>query len=224
MFTIFIADDQKLFLQGLKVIIDSEDDMKVVGTAENGLEALEKIRKVNPNIVLMDIRMPIMSGIECTKRLRVEFPDLIIIILTTFHEEEYLIEGLMLGANGYLLKGIEFNELLTSIRKAAIGQLTIPVEIAQKLALRLRDSYKTMKDSDTIIDDLQTQLHVEFTPREKEILNLLLTGKTNRQIAEALFISPGTVKNYLSFIYQKLNVNKRIEVIQLVEEIAAKAP
>jgi DNA-binding NarL/FixJ family response regulator len=214
---IFIADDQTLMREGLQIIIDLEEDMEVIGTAGNGQEALDQIRKISPDIVLMDVKMPVMDGIECTKQLKKEFPSMIILILTTFPDEKFIIEGLGLGANGFLIKGINYENLITSIRKAAQGQLMIPAEVASKLAAKLHEFYSTNSFEGKLKELKDKNIHL--TDRENDIVKLLAEGLSNRLIANRLFLSEGTVKNYISEIYQKLNVKNRQEAIQFIKNL-----
>jgi DNA-binding NarL/FixJ family response regulator len=161
---IFIADDEALFRNAIELIINSEEDMEVIGTAENGLEAIQKIEQLQPHIVLLDIQMPVMNGIECTRRIRAQFPDMHILILTTFNEEDYIIEGLAYGANGYLLKGIDFKKLIQTIRDAMNGQYLLPTEVAGKLA-----KYLLNNKSSGIDNELPSFIRADsnFTSREK---------------------------------------------------------
>lgn len=221
MYKIFIVDDQTLLRNGLEIIINKEQDMKVSGTAGNGAEAFEKIKESIPDVVLMDIRMPIMDGIECTKLLRNHYPEMIILILTTFNEEDYIIEGLANGANGFLLKGIDFQQLVQSIRQAIKGQLMLPAEVAQKLALRLKtsSSKSPQKQFEDVLEQFERSSNTPFTLREKEIMQYLIEGYPNKKISETIFISEGTVKNYVSDIYRKLDVKNRSEAIQFLKQL-----
>ncbi|WP_102347585.1 response regulator transcription factor [Bacillus sp. Marseille-P3661] len=214
---IFIADDQTLMREGLQIIINLEEDMEVIGTASNGQETLEQVRKLPPDIVLMDVKMPIMDGIECTKRLKKEFPHMIILILTTFPDEKFIIEGLGSGANGFFIKGINYENLITSIRKAAQGQLMIPAEVASKLAAKLHEYYN-INSFETKLQQLK-DMNIHLTDREYDIIKLLSEGLSNRLIANRLYLSEGTVKNYISEIYQKLNVKNRQEALQYIKNL-----
>jgi len=206
--------------EGLQIVIDLEDDMEVVGTADNGVDAYEKIISLQPDIVLMDIQMPRMNGIECIKLVKQKCPEITILILTTFNEEDYIVEGLVNGANGFLLKGIDFENLITSIRNAAKGNLLIPAEVAIKLANRLHNMYTN--NSSEKMKQIQTHLEAEnifLTEREVSIIKLIMEGLSNRRIAEKIFISEGTVKNYASEIYRKFNVKNRTELLEYIESL-----
>lgn len=211
MIKILIADDQTLMREGLRTILDLEEDMQVIGTTENGLEAYEMVAKFQPDIVLMDIKMPVMDGIESTKKIKKDYPATLILILTTFAEDEYIVEGLSNGASGFLLKDMPGDKLIATIRDAAIGQIMLPAVIAAKLAARL--SHFSSQAQHTIHTERLKQQGVELSEREKEIAALMLQGMNNRQIAKTLYISEGTVKNYVSMIYAKIGTNERSKAI-----------
>jgi DNA-binding NarL/FixJ family response regulator len=208
---VFIADDEELFRTGIEIVINAEEDMKVIGTAKNGLEAVQKLQIQSADIALIDIKMPVMNGIECIKKLRELGLSLPILILTTFNEEDYVIEGLAHGANGYLLKGINFNKLIKAIRNVADGQHLISPDVARKLANYLLERNSSKNES-----NLPSSLFssTRFSPREKDVLQLLMQRLSNQEIAAKLFVSEGTVKNYLTTIYDKLQVKNRREAIQ----------
>lgn len=205
---------------GLQIVIDLEEDMEVVGTAANGMDAYERIISLKPDIVLMDIQMPGMNGIECIKLVKQKCPEIIILILTTFNEEDYIIEGLANGANGFLLKGIDFENLISSIHNAAKGNLLIPAEVAIKLANHLHNVYANNAAAkiEKVLPHLESK-NIYLTEREISILKLMIDGLNNRQIAEKVFISEGTVKNYASEIYRKFNVKNRTELLAYINEI-----
>jgi DNA-binding NarL/FixJ family response regulator len=214
MIDVFIAEDEDLIRNGLKIVINKESDMRVVGTATNGLEVLQKITEASPSLILMDIQMPIMDGIECIKRIREVNNKVVIIILTTFNDEKYIIEGIAHGANGYLIKRPDFQKLIPTIRDAMSGDYILPAEVASKLVHYVFNNERHSRKK-TIPASFTQGL--DFTNREQEILNLLLQRLTNREISESLFISEGTIKNYLTTIYEKLGVKNRHEAIQLLE-------
>ncbi|MFT9850268.1 response regulator [Aneurinibacillus sp. REN35] len=217
MIKILIADDQTLMREGLRTILDLEDDMQVIGTTENGLEAYEMVAKFQPDIVLMDIKMPVMDGIESTKKIKKDYPATLILILTTFAEDEYIVEGLSNGASGFLLKDMPGDKLIATIRDAAIGQIMLPAVIAAKLAARL--SHFSSQAQHTIHTERLKQQGVELSDREKEIAALMLQGMNNRQIAKTLYISEGTVKNYVSMIYAKIGTNERSKAIVYLKDL-----
>ncbi|AEI38988.1 response regulator transcription factor [Paenibacillus mucilaginosus] len=214
--TIVLADDQTLMRDGLHTILTLEDDLEVVGTAENGQQALELVEQLRPNLVLMDIQMPVMNGIESTKRIKKQFPETIILILTTFAEDDYIVEGLANGASGFLLKDMPGDKLIQSIRDCVKGQLMMPAVIASKLAARL-SSASAAATAEFDPKRLKSE-GISFTEREKNIISLMMEGKNNRQIAGLLFMSEGTVKNYVSMIYNKIGTNDRTKAILALKE------
>ncbi len=211
--TVFIADDDDFFRTGIELVINSEEDMKVIGASANGIDALHKIGLLQPDIVLMDIKMPKMNGIECIKKLKELYPDILILILTTFNEEDFIIEGLVNGANGYLIKGIDFYRLLNTIRDCYKGHYLLPVEVATKLAKFVLEKVSNEKKA-----ELPEYIYSSnsFTKKEQEILKLLIKRLTNKEISMKLYISEGTLKNYLTTIYQKLGVTNRHEAIAIL--------
>lgn len=201
MITILIADDQMLIREGLKTIIDLEDDMHTVAVASNGEEAVALTKLHRPQLVLMDIQMPIMDGITALKAIKQQFPDTFILILSTFLEESYIVSGLANGASGYLLKDMDTDKMLDSIRDTVQGQFILPSAVAVKLIAKLSQT-----------NTKQTE-KVEFTQRELEIAKLIVEGKSNKEIAVDLYIAEGTVRNYVSNLYSKLEVMDRVQAI-----------
>ncbi|GEN34187.1 response regulator transcription factor [Aneurinibacillus danicus] len=222
MITILIADDQTLMREGLKTILDLENDMRVIGTAENGQQAYEMVREHKPDIVLMDIKMPVMDGIESTKKIKKDFPHTLILILTTFAEDEYIVEGMANGASGFLLKDMPGDKLIASIRDAVKGQMMMPAVIAAKLAARL--SHVSFQTRSSIHVERLKQQGIGLSEREREVAVLMLQGMSNRQIAKTLFISEGTVKNYISMIYAKIGTNERSKAILYLKELGVEHP
>lgn len=208
---ILVADDQTLMRDGLKTIFELEDDMEVVGMAENGMQAYEMAGRLCPDIVLMDIRMPVMDGVESTRLIKKNYPSTIVIMLTTFDDDEYIIHALRFGANGYLLKDIQGNKLIEAVRDSASGNILIPSNIAAKLAARLSrmPPEQNHQDKGTIS---------EFSGREMEIARLMVKGYNNRQIASVLYITEGTAKNYISSIYSKIGTSDRTNAVILLKE------
>lgn len=216
---IFIADDDDFFRNAIELLIQGEQDMEVVGSAANGLEVIEKLREdiTLPDIVLIDIKMPRMNGIECIQQLRQRHPDLLLIILTTFNEEEFIIEGLISGANGYVIKGIDFRLLLQTIRDLSKGQYILPIEVATKLATYTMEKLGIAKHK---VIPSWIQSGTSFTVREQELIQLLLQRYSNREMARKLHLNEGTLRNYLSTLYNKLEVRNRYEAIAKLTEPA----
>lgn len=209
---VFIADDDSFFLSAMQLIFQEEDDMEVVGTAEDGAEALQKIRHLQPDLVLMDIKMPKMNGIEAIKQLKCDHHEMLIIIFSTFNDDEFIIEGLANGASGYLIKGIDIQKLLATIRNISNGQYTLPVEVATKLAkFTLSQINKEKKALPAHLTTSNT-----FTNKEHEVMELLAQRYSHKEIAQKLYISEGTLRNYMTIIYGKLGVKNRGEAIELL--------
>ncbi len=212
MLKILIADDQALMRDGLQTILQLEHDIEVIATAENGEEACRLVAIHDPDLVLMDIRMPVMNGIEAVKKLRDESPHTKVLVLTTFDEDEYIIEALASGAVGFLLKDIPTEKLLQAIRDAAQGELMLPSSIAVKLAAKLASpspapgKFPSSRSRERTMD-------LKFTNREMSIIALMVEGRTNKEIAQLLFMSEGTVKNYISSIYDKIGTNDRTQAV-----------
>ncbi|WP_052953960.1 response regulator transcription factor [Clostridium sp. C8] len=213
---VMITDDQRLMREGLKNILDLEDDLTVVQLCENGKDTLEKLPSVRPDVILMDIRMPIMDGVECTRIIKQQYPEVKILILTTFDDDEFIIDALKNGAVGYILKDLSSEKLVSSIRDAYKGNSIMQPEIAAKVISHISESinysdFKSMnKDSQEIsIISKEVNTKLKLTNREREILNLVGEGMSNTEIAKKLYISVGTVKNYISNLYSKLEVEDR---------------
>jgi DNA-binding NarL/FixJ family response regulator len=217
MIRIVIADDQTLMRDGLHTILSLEADMEVTGLAENGLQAHELVGQLQPDLVLMDIQMPVLNGIEGTKRIKQDYPQTLVLILTTFAEDEYIIEGLANGASGFLLKDMPGDRLIQSIRDCVKGQLMMPAIIASKLAARLSFA-SSASQANLDVNRLKSE-GVHFTEREKTIILLMIENHNNRQIAGLLFMSEGTVKNYISMIYNKIGTNERSKAIAALKEL-----
>lgn len=202
--TILLVDDQRLMRDGLRTLLELEEDLAVVGEAGTGEEALARYAELEPDIVLMDVRMPGMDGVEATRRLHSQWPEVKIIILTTFDEDEYIFEGLRAGARGYLLKAVSGDELATAIRKVAVGQALIDPAVTRKVVdafARLAPPMRT----------INAGLAEPLSEREQEILKWMATGLTNREIAERLYLAEGTVKNYVTSLLSKIGVRDRTQ-------------
>ncbi len=207
---IIIADDQRLMREGLKTILGLEEDMSVLGTAANGEEALELCRKLSPDIVLMDIRMPVVDGVEATSLITKEGLAAKVIVVTTFDDDELIIKALKAGAKTYLLKDLPSEKLLAVIRASHSGDIMLQPEIAAKLVSSAGRAETLADENDRIINDSET-----LTTREKDILRLMTEGLGNGEIASRLFLSEGTVKNQVSVIYSKLGTSDRTQAVLL---------
>ncbi|MDD4295918.1 MAG: response regulator transcription factor [Ruminiclostridium sp.] len=206
---ILLADDQKLFYSGLKTVLDLEKDLEVVGTAENGEEVITMAASLNPDVILLDIRMPVMNGVQCIKTIKSMLHEVKIIMLTTFDDEAYILDALANGANGYLLKDIEVEKLLEAIHDVYADKMIIPPDVAEKLAFAL-SRIKTAPPS--------SKLFSELSEREREIARMMVQGFTSRQISSALYISEGTVRNYISTIYDKIEIHDRTKAVLFLKE------
>jgi DNA-binding NarL/FixJ family response regulator len=214
--SILIVDDQHLFAESLKTFITNyADDLEVVGIAGNGKQALTMALELKPQIVLMDVHMPVMNGVEATKALVRKHEGIRVIMLSTYDEDEYVSQALRHGASGYLLKDISPTELIASIRALRSGVMQISPQIAAKLIQGLHD------DSRPTMQKIAEQFEWfdSLTKREREIFALIATGYDNEQIADKLCIAEQTVRNHVSIIYSKLNVQDRFQIIQLANKI-----
>ncbi len=211
MIRILVADDQSLIRDGLKTVLDLEEGIKVVGTARDGKETLESARYLQPDVILLDIRMPSVNGVDCVKQMRQAGLTSKVLMLTTFDDEEYILEALANGANGYLLKDIEMDKLVEAIRDAAAGKMILPPSVAAKLANGLTKLYSRRTD-----ENLAAALNL--TEREAKIASMMVQGFTNRQIATALHISEGTVRNYISGVYGKIGIADRTQAVLFLKE------
>ncbi len=216
---VILADDQVLFVESLRAVLETRaDDIRVVGVAYNGREAIERVRRERAEVVLMDARMPVMNGVEATRVIRAELPAVQIIMLTTFDDDEYVHEAIKWGAAGYLLKDIPPEELINAIRAVQSGS----VLIASSVARRLVEEISELKGAPTHRRDpseYEPEWFKGLTKREREVLVLLAEGWDNRRIAARLFIAEQTVKNHVSIIYSKLGVHDRIQALQLASRL-----
>jgi DNA-binding NarL/FixJ family response regulator len=197
---ILLVDDQSIIRQGLKALLELEPDMVVVGDAENGQVAIESVNALAPDVVVLDLRMPIMDGIATTTALRQSHPTLPILILTTFDDQEYVTQALRSGASGYLLKDTPSEELAQAIRAVHKGYTQFGPGIMQK----------AIAPASPIAPEIPPGF-AELTPRERQVLRLIAQGASNREIAEFLYLSEGTVKNHVTSILGRLNVRDRTQ-------------
>ena len=210
---ILIVDDDPLILFMLEKIIQRQPDLNVMGTAHNGNEALAFLHDSQPDVILLDIEMPHMNGIECLQIIRRRYPAITVILLTSFAEEHYVIEGLANGAQSYLLKTMSFANLDQYIRDAFNGSFSMPTQIATKLAAFLQQKKDVHEKS---LNPLFFQTF-HLTNSEQQIVTLLIKRLSNPEIATQLRIQTGTVRNHLVAIFAKLNVQNRKEAVALIE-------
>lgn len=207
MIKVMIADDQELIRESLKIVLSVEKDMEVVGTAKDGNEVMKLVGKLKPDVILMDIRMPQMDGVECTQKVKEKYPNISIIILTTFDDDEYIYGALKYGASGYLLKGISMKELAGAIRTVHGGHAMINPDITNKV-VRL---FNQMAQGNFAIQVKEEQTD-ELTSAEWKVIQKIGCGLSNKEIAAALLLSEGTVRNYLSSILSKLGLRDRTQL------------
>ena len=212
---VLIVDDQQIIQQGLAVILSYQPGLAVVGTAANGRDALTQCLLTRPDVVLMDVRMPIMDGVEATAQLHQQLPATRVLILTTFDDEEYAIAALKAGASGYLLKDIPGEELAGAIRAVYHGIYQLDPNVGSKLIMGLSSSQASTPTSPplqtTPSPTSPTERRLDLSERELEILRLVARGATNREIAETLVITEGTVKNHVSNILSRLGLRDRTQ-------------
>lgn len=204
MIKVLLVDDQGLIRQGLRVLLELEPDLEIVGEAENGEQAINLVAKFQPDVVLLDIRMPIMDGVAATREIQKRFAKTKILVLTTFDDDEYVSAALQNGAMGYLLKDTPSEELAVAIRAVYKGYTQLGPGIVKKLLTQFSSGILTQ--SPPVPSSL-----AELTPREKEVLRLIATGASNREIAQQLYISEGTVKNHVTNILNRLNLRDRTQ-------------
>lgn len=207
MIKVLIADDQELIRQSLQIVLNTKEDMQVTGTAADGQEVIQCIRKEVPDVILMDIRMPKMDGVQCTKIIKENYPQVKIIILTTFDDDEFVYNALKFGASGYLLKGVSMDELAEAIRTVHSGRAMINPDIATKVV----KLFSQMAKADYSIQ-VEEQNQAELTKTEWKIIEQVKCGASNREVAEKLSLSEGTVRNYLSTILNKLELRDRTQL------------
>ena len=198
MIRLLLVDDQNLIRQGLKALLELEPDLCVVGEAENGVMAIEYVRTLAPNVVLMDIRMPVMDGVTATREICQQFPLVNVLVLTTFDDDTYVSAAIANGAKGYLLKDTPSEEIAAAIRAVDRGYTHLAPGMLAKVMSQQAPA--------TIPPEL-----TELTPRELEVLKLIAKGASNREIAQQLYISEGTVKNHVTNLLNRLNLRDRTQ-------------
>ena len=206
MIKLLLADDQDILTEGLKLILGNEEDIEIVGTANNGKKAYELCRIRKPDLVLMDIQMPEVNGVEATAMIKKDFPQTKIIVLTTFNDDEYIYDALKNGASGYLLKDTSPTDILKAVRTVYKGGALIQSEVAVKVIDKFSQLAK-----DTVDKHIDPKVEL-LTDREIEICRLIAEGKNNKEMADELFLSQGTVKNHITKILIKLDLRDRTQL------------
>jgi DNA-binding NarL/FixJ family response regulator len=209
---VLLVDDQALFRGGLRALLSTQPEIEIAGEAANGDEALQRVKTLKPEVVLMDLRMPVLSGVAATSRIRAAAPDCAVIVLTTFDDEEEVFEALRAGAVGYLLKDVPLDRLVEAIRAAARGESFLQPSIAAKVVAEFtRLSQARPPALDNLLEPLSN--------REREVLRQLASGKSNKEIASALDIAEGTVKNHMTNVLGKLGVLDRTQAALKAREL-----
>lgn len=204
---VLLADDHAILRSGVRLLLEAEPNIEVVGEALDGNQALALVEQLNPDVVLMDIAMPGMDGLEATRRLKAQWPEVAVLVLTMHRSEEYFFEMLKLGASGYLLKGAQPEELINAVQTVARGEIFLYPSMAGKL---VRD-YISRAGGDSTLDPA-------LSPRENEILRLLVDGFDTKEIAEKLVVSISTVHTHRNNLMRKLGLNSRRELIQYARQ------
>jgi DNA-binding NarL/FixJ family response regulator len=210
---VLIADDHYLVRDGLHRMLSRTPDLEVIGDASNGREAVELCRHLSPDLVLMDVRMPKMDGLEATRTIKAEQPNVRVLVVTTYENPDYLLEALKAGAAGYVLKDAPKEQLLNSVRRVLEGEFPLNQELAAELIQRLAREAGESTQSPPVQDRRVAAPVEDLTPRELEVLGLLAQGKTNPAIAEDLVISRATVKVHVERIIRKLGVSDRTQAV-----------
>ncbi len=208
---VLVVDDQIDLAEEISEILRTDEELTVTGIACDGFDALEKIAKETPDVVLLDIRMPNMNGVVATSRIKAQYPDVKVLILTTFDDSDYILNAINNGANGYLLKDVGGNALISAIKNANEGDTILPAKIAR----RITDAAKHVAAD----REIKLMRAFKMSEREVEIALMMYEGFTNRQISAALKLSEGTTRNYVSTIYEKTKTENRAEAVQTIKGI-----
>jgi DNA-binding NarL/FixJ family response regulator len=206
---IVLVDDHEVVRQGLKTLIDSQDDLDVVGEAGDVDNAIRQVGYHSPDVVVMDVRLPDGTGVEACREIRSRWPEVKVLMLTSYADEEALVSSIMAGASGYVLKRIDSTDLVDAVRRVGKGESLLDPNLTDRLFARIRG------------DEPDDPLLARLSPQERKILDLIAEGKTNRQIAEELFLAEKTVKNYVSNLLSKLEMSRRSEAAAYAARLQA---
>jgi len=205
MITVLICDDQDIVREGLELILGTDTEIRVVGVASDGAEAIELTEQLKPHIVLMDLKMPILNGIHATREIRNRFPEIYVLVLTTYDNDEWVFDAIRAGASGYVLKDTPRERLIECVKETATGKTPVDPTIAGKLFDHIADTHVTP----------DTTVFETLSDREKDILKLIGAGLSNLEIAEKLYLSEGTIRNHITSIFSKLDVSDRTQAALL---------
>ena len=213
--TVALVDDQELVRTGFRLILDAEPDLRVLAEATDGAEALDVVRRAQPDVVLMDVQMPVLDGIEATRRLVEEGCPSRLVILTTFERDDFIVAALRAGASGFLVKNAPPEQLVDAVRTVAGGEALLSPSVTRRLLARFAEQ--------GLVDRRDDLLEV-LTDREREVLGKVAAGATNREIAHALFLGEATIKTHLSRILSKLDLRDRVHAVVFAYESGLVAP
>ena len=206
---VLLVDDHEVVRQGLKTLVDAQDDLDVVGEAGDVENAIRQVGYHSPDVVVMDVRLPDGTGVEACREIRSRWPEVKVLMLTSYADEEALVSSIMAGASGYVLKRIDSSDLVDAVRRVGAGESLLDPNLTDRLFARIRG------------DEPDDPLLARLSPQERKILDLIAEGKTNRQIAEELFLAEKTVKNYVSNLLSKLEMSRRSEAAAYAARLQA---
>lgn len=217
MINVILVDDQKIIREGIKMILSLDDEITILNEAENGNQLLEILSSgQHPHVILMDVRMPFLNGVEATKIVKEKYKYIKVVILTTFNEDEYIFDGIKNGADGYILKDAGSDEIIKAIKTAYNGNIVLNPEVASKI-VRAYNSISIDKQTPSHLNENKSKLET-LTKREIDVAKLVAQGKSNKDICHVLFLTEGTVKNYLTKIFEKLELTSRTELALFINQ------
>lgn len=216
MINVILVDDQEIVREGLKMILSLYEEINILAEAENGKQLITLLEKLQPDVILIDVRMPIMDGVEATKIIKEKYENIKVIILTTFNEDEYIFKAIKNGADGYLLKDAGSEDIIKAIKLAYNGAMLFDPEVTVKI-VKAFNSITSEKQSSNKFHNNKYKLDV-LTSRERDVARLVAQGKSNKDICKILFLAEGTVKNYVTRILEKLELNSRTELAVFISQ------
>lgn len=217
MINVVLVDDQQIVREGIKMILSLDEDIVILNEAENGMQLLEILKETQPDVILMDVRMPVMDGVEATRIIKEKYKDIKVIILTTFNEDEYIFQGIRNGADGYILKDAGSEDIIKAIKTAYNGNMLLNPEVATKI-VRAFNSLSSDKQTPNELKEQKEKLKL-LTQREMDVAKLVSQGKSNKDICHILFLTEGTIKNYLTKIFEKLELTSRTELALFINQL-----